>query len=371
MAEQQLSLRPPLPRFANSTTTTRGNIDDDGHSKNNKSINNATDVDHHVDDDNNNESLQIQLPPFFHELLGRLYLGCDILRVDCDTRFTALVLLHRYAQTILRCTTKKIGSELRNIGNDKSNNNDTAEDWSWSAGACLFLACKAEEEHRRLRDIINVVHAVLKIKAKEGEEDEDPKTTTTSSSPLTSIDLNLNLKSPPLDDAYWSMKRRLIREEQSMLRWLKFDVLVSHPHRAVLWILDQQQQQQQRRYDDGKIIENNNKIGNKYDAVTSSSMDSLAYVAFRRLNDGLFYDKALQHPVMTLACSALELALIEFDEDDAMATTATIKRLLFDSSTNVLWHTRYNVTTESLQTCKNDLEKATNLLTRSGFRKDD
>lgn len=306
----------------------------------------------------------------FYLFLVRLYLSCDILRVSCDTRFTALVLMHRYYAQIKKKSKKgKICIDVENycekIGDDH---------WRWTAGACLFLACKAEEEHRRLRDIINIIHMMMMM-------------TTTQNSNLTKssnnreVTISVDVNPPPLDDDYWTCKRRLVQEEQRVLRFLQFDVLVSHPHRAVLWILDDQQQalftSDEEANSKSKATATNKKGDGMYDDQNQNdesndesqqppSHKEIARIAFRRLNDALFSKKALQHPTMVLACAAIELALLELDNVDdtnASACTETTSHCYLkgfqSSSESLRWHERYDgVSMASLQACKVDLLNA-------------
>jgi hypothetical protein len=74
------------------------------------------------------------------------------------------------------------------------------------AATCLYLAGKVEEDHFRVRDIINVFHAT----ANPGREPLD------------------------LSEAYWSLRDSIVQCELFVLRVLKFNVTNQHPHRFLL-----------------------------------------------------------------------------------------------------------------------------------------
>mmetsp|Transcript_12335 Transcript_12335/g.18421 ORF Transcript_12335/g.18421 Transcript_12335/m.18421 type:complete len:240 (+) Transcript_12335:14-733(+) len=75
------------------------------------------------------------------------------------------------------------------------------------ATACLFLACKSEENARRLRDIINVMQKVR------------------------------NPKEQPLDiqsSRFTKYKELITKNEQNVLRGLSFETSVDHPYKYLL-----------------------------------------------------------------------------------------------------------------------------------------
>jgi len=174
------------------------------------------------------------------------------------------------------------------------------DDWKYVVAICLFLACKREEEPRRLRDVINLAHMI------------DIITTSTSSSaaaPTTKpqnqqqqqqqqVVLQWNPTPPPLDDTYWAAKERMVQTEQRVLRWLAFDIAVSHPHRAVVLMLMMMEEEQEDDEDDEQQQEEDR----------HERLDRLRSAAFGRLNDALFSVAALQQPVLALAVAALTLA---------------------------------------------------------------
>lgn len=222
-------------------------------------------------------------------ILSRLYIACEILQVKPETRFSVLIFLHRYTVSI-----GKRRSEYKSI-----------QDWKWIAVACLFLGTKAEEESRRMRDVINLGEMLFSSNNNNKDKGNE---VTISESP------------PDLNEAYWEAKTKLVETEQIVLRWLGFDLSVSHPHRAVVLLLE-----------------------------SHPLREKLMPVAFRRLNDALFYGPALKHNVLTLACAAIDLAQEEIN-------THT------DESLSKGWNEQYNLKEAELSRVKSILNNATDYL---------
>ncbi len=237
--------------------------------------------------------------PFSVSFLFRMFIACHILQLGADTRFIALVLLHRYVQA------KQDANQ---------NNADLqSEDWPWIGAICLFLACKTEDEPRRLRDIINMTQMVL------------------SEQPLldSSVILLDMTDTPPLDDAYWESKQKAVETEQMVLRWLGFDSFVSHPHRAIYWILEEMV------------------------SFQSSIRDTIFANSSQRVNDALFYPRALQWGAIETACASIDLAVAKLLENSSNEADAL--KPIFKTD----WWTRYDVSKEDFNQCRKSLLEAT------------
>ncbi len=316
-----LSLRPPIPR--------RGRPDDKRVERGR-----ATTAAAAAESEGNLEkNLVVVVPTPF---LFRMYIACHVLRLDTETRFTALVLLHRYAMA------KTLNEE------------EEEEDWPWIGAICLFLACKAENEPRRLRDIINMAQMILSVepdKRRRRSSSSDNSPNPKSNALL--IDME---NTPPLDGAYWDMKKKAIETEQMVLRWLGFDCSVSHPHRAVYFVLEQ--------FVVGVAV-NKKASGN---AVSEQDKQEIRSIASRRLNDALFYPKALQWGVVELACAALYLAALE--QISKEAENAVDNNLKVFTSFG-WWKRQFGVSNENFEDCWKDLEEATEFLKRFGNEKDE
>ena len=234
-------------------------------------------------------------------MLCRMYASAGVMQLGSETRFTSLVLFHRY---YLASTVIGIISLEESSTTSQTDSSSTAVSEKWRehlgtvAASCLFLGCKVEEEHRRIRDVINVSHmfdfagsrgdtrsGLGKSIRTNGEpiSDDQQQSAATANDDIIHIH---EAKSPPnLDDDYWKAKEQIVATEQEVLRMLHFDVGVSHPHRAVLLILD------------GLGIN-----------ATANEGRTLANKSFTALNDALFYPPALRHGVLSLACGAIRLA---------------------------------------------------------------
>jgi hypothetical protein len=233
-------------------------------------------------------------------VLYRMFVACHVLRLGQEARFSALVLFHRYFQATAT--------------NGKRRTDNDGDEWKWIAAACLFLACKAEEEPRRLRDVINLAHIILSTETQ-------ARATTPTETTVPHYQLDFRRTSPSLNEKYWEAKKKIVETEQALLRWLSFDTSISHPHRAVILLTENEPIQ-----------------------VTKT----LAPIAFRLLNDALFHAPALAHGVLEMACAAVSLAI---EEAPGCETTMKTK-----------WWSVYQISDEAVASSKKDLKEATDRL---------
>jgi hypothetical protein len=164
--------------------------------------------------------------PVIWPLLYRMYIACHILRLGTEARLSALVFLHQYATAVIAA--HKGNNVVLHSSSSTTTTTTTSshEDWKWVAAACLFLACKAEEEPRRSRDVINLAHMLLSTSLADNDNNGNNNNVVT-----------LKEDPPHLDEAYWAAINNINKTEQVVLRWLAFDVLVSQPHLAVQLLL--------------------------------------------------------------------------------------------------------------------------------------
>ena len=242
-------------------------------------------------------------------VLYRMYIACHVLRLSTETRFTALVLLHRYSH---------------------ANFNEGSDDWAWIGATCLFLATKTEDEPRRLRDIINMAQMIL------SSPNNDESTT---------ITINMQ-ETPPLNEVYWESKKKAIETEQMVLRWLGFDCSVSHPHRAVVWILE--------------ALMSDESSPNKQ--RPNERIESIVSLSFQRLNDALFYPRALQWGVIEMACAVIDLAVeAQVFPTDTKSTT-THNSAILESIFKKKWWKQCGVSDGDFNECRKNLVQATEYL---------
>ena len=136
------------------------------------------------------------------------------------------------------------------------------------ASACLLLGCKAEEEPRRMRDVVNISQVLGFSSWEDGgkvDGDDDGDGDATKDNDLKSGGADDDARRggrrsdvkdgderrgrsmativesrdpPPLDEGYWKAKEGLVSTEQHVLRMIRFDATVCHPHRCVLAIME-------------------------------------------------------------------------------------------------------------------------------------
>jgi len=123
-----------------------------------------------------------------HYIVAHFILECCAkLEAECVTTATACCLFHKFfsAANILEYDPYLI------------------------AATCIYLAGKVEDDHLKLRDVINVVHATLQR----------------TNEPLS------------LDNEYWNIRDALVQTELFVLRMVGFQVRFAHPHKHLLHYL--------------------------------------------------------------------------------------------------------------------------------------
>ena len=315
------------------------------------------------EDEDNFASLPPKAKLILRSMLCRMYASAEVMQLGSETRFTALVLFHRYylASNVIGALSQSHEVAAATGRNDCSS---TAVSEKWRehlgtvAASCLFLGCKVEEEHRRIRDVINLSHmfdfagtrgdpGIGKFTKANGEpmndDQQQPAATRISNDDIMHIH---EANSPPdLDDDYWKAKEQIVATEQEVLRMLHFDVSVSHPHRAVLLILK------------GLGID-----------VTTDEGRTLANKSFTALNDALFYPPSLRHGVLPLACASIRLAVGNGERNDKSISGVGAPAVADDSSSSSsfsppgAWWRRFDVSDADIEIALRSLERARALL---------
>jgi transcription initiation factor TFIIIB Brf1 subunit/transcription initiation factor TFIIB len=121
----------------------------------------------------------------------------------------------------------------------------------YMAHACLFVASKVEETHRRLRDIINVMYRL-----------ENPMV-----APM------------EVDRAFWDLKAKIEVYEQILMRVLDFQFQVSHVHNYLLHYIRELE-----------------------------ATEEVAVISFYLLNDSLCTTLSVRFPPGAIVCAAIYLA---------------------------------------------------------------
>ncbi|KAF0983760.1 hypothetical protein FDP41_007675 [Naegleria fowleri] len=162
-----------------TTTTTRSNVEDGKNDDGEDKYPNVSRT--HHDKENQRESDFIM-----KEMIKLIRKMCFMLELSPITSCTALYYFHYYC--------------LKFVEREEY-------DVTLIACACVFLACKTEEQVRRVRDVINCMWKVL------------------------------NPESEPLElwhDELFNLKDSVIGYESVMMRCLKFRLTVNHPFKYIL-----------------------------------------------------------------------------------------------------------------------------------------
>ena len=264
--------------------------------------------------------------------MAMLLVSCQVLKLSMETTFTAACLLHR----CILLGTITLTAATETVAITKYTDESTTDGgcgWEWTTACIIFIACKTEEEHRRLRDLINLTRMLtsssssLLTSKKDDDESQHaaPQTTTTTttntatlkdgnynSEPHTIISL-LWMNSPPkLDDEYWKDKERIVKAEQTVLRQLAFDVHVAHPHRLVILLVED-------CLADYWHNNNNNEKNDDKDAIAMNTKQSIftkviVEDTWKLLNTCVFSVAALQQSTLSLAVAALDLTVQQTDD---------------------------------------------------------
>jgi hypothetical protein len=196
--------------------------------------------------------------------LHGLLVGANFLCLSMETRYAAAVLLHRYCLATAGLNSYSDDDDT----NDDEKNHHKKNEWKYRICACLFLAAKQNEELRRLRDVVNLIH---------------------------NLDCHKNI-------VYWDnetfvpdpkARQKILETERRVLLFLRFDVVVSRPHRAVILLLNDFTKRQPPPL------------------PPMNNVEELQNAAFTLINNTVYSVLALQMPVLALAAAAICVAMVQ------------------------------------------------------------
>ena len=146
------------------------------------------------------------------------------LNLKVEARYTSIVIFRRYTCHYFNdLKDSKINSE---DASDPSMDGIDYHHLGVIAAVSIFLGCKAEDDYRSLRNVINVTYRLGFHSINDNSVQN-----------LSSFAINEVEEPMPLNEAYWKMKEEIITKEQEVLRVLRFDICIPQPHRAMLWFI--------------------------------------------------------------------------------------------------------------------------------------
>ena len=247
----------------------------------------------------------IQYKYVLHNHLCRMYLACDSLELGTEGRYASLVLFHRYA-----CHYFHNHNDFDVNVNVNVNVKELHKQLGKVASACLFLGSKTTEQARRLRDIINVSYKLDFMCERQNMNVNH------SNDELSNIDIYEATYPPDLDDMYWDMKETLIVVEQSVLRLLHFDFIVSSPHK-VLWLIVKTMNDD--GYSEKERCDTNTPTFmmnmNPFKKQNLYQRECIMKQAWSILNNTLFHTDALRFDVIVLASAALYISIKQITQE--------------------------------------------------------
>lgn len=288
-------------------------------------------------DDNNKQTVDL-VEQAVKYLLSRIYLASQMMEIGSESRFTSIILFRRYAAHFEKVMHQNCCQQPMQQQEQKQKGRESVYDTQPSlqemtqikchlgriAAACLFLGCKAEDEPRRIRDVINL-SSILDFEDHLGGETSQsiteanincdtnqsnlPKLTPgqsiqTIATPavLTNTLEIREAKHPPLlDEKYWSDKEQMVSTEQQLLRMLQFDTLVCHPYRCVLIVMDTLNFGRGTKFQD-----------QTHCLLSPRSSEAVIFKAWTILNEiSIDIDMGtalLQYNVVTLSCAVISVA---------------------------------------------------------------
>jgi hypothetical protein len=253
-------------------------------------------------------------------LLCRIYLASQMMELGSESRFASIIIFRRYCcrfNKVLYQSWQKqqIDQKDKNSTHDLIPTNQELRQIKRHLGriaaACLFLGCKAEEEPRRIRDVINL-SSILDFEDIGSDGSAQSKdnngdlidTSLEQSATIEPLVIRESQQPPPLDDKYWSDKENMVSIEQQLLRMLQFDTLVSNPYRSVLVIMET------LNFGQGTTTDHNDRNNNSL--LSPRASEALIFRAWTLLNeisiDAVYGAIILRVPVVTLACAVISVA---------------------------------------------------------------
>lgn len=256
--------------------------------------------------------------PTLLDILCRIHLASQALLIGTESRVTSMVLFHRYfakythrfVQFIDPDRVKTQMDIQQLIFNDPLHRKHLGT----VASACIFLACKTENETKKIRDVVNLSH-MLDF---QGNIQRTSISCRDNCTFHTTVPIVEAASPPLLDEQYWEAKQVLVSTEQALLRFISYDVHVSHPHRILVLCLDHLFLLVNQKVDMMQHL----RIG---DMDSLHVYPSLLQKAWRIINDTLFYPPCLRLPTLAVVAVSIQLAIQEYKDEERRRDDDTAK----------------------------------------------
>ncbi len=281
--------------------------------------------------------------PFVSTLLLKIYVATNILELPTETRYISFIIFYRYLhhyQIQYNSSDKSDRSKEKFLSNPPNHLGKIA-------AATLFLACKISNENRRIRDVINI-HQMLKFSTCTDNNINEERNL---------MSMHFCSTPPHLEQKYWQFKEEIVTIEHHLLRVLNFDVfdVIISPYRIVISVFEEIITALLEGVTPGDLTSQ---------ILVRTSFTDVMKSAFMRLNDALLYIDAMVLNNTELACGAIQLAIEEEEQKEAMKCSEKNVDSLWGEIHDYKWWEWVDIQFNDMTKAKLKMIEATNHLSQ-------